>query len=37
VAWYFAAIPPHGSMAIAEWCKPEEHALAAKTRGAMVR
>jgi aromatic ring-opening dioxygenase LigB subunit len=31
----FAAIAPHGSMAIAEWCKPEERALAAKTRAAM--
>jgi aromatic ring-opening dioxygenase LigB subunit len=31
----FAAIAPHGSMAIAEWCKPEELALAAKTRTAM--
>jgi aromatic ring-opening dioxygenase LigB subunit len=31
----FAAIAPHGSMAIAEWCKPEEPDLAAKTRAAM--
>ena len=31
----FAAIAPHGSMAIAEWCKPEERDLAAKTRAAM--
>ncbi len=31
----FAAIAPHGSMAIAEWCKPEERMLAARTRGAM--
>ena len=31
----FAAIAPHGSMAIAEWCKPDERALAAVTRGAM--
>jgi aromatic ring-opening dioxygenase LigB subunit len=31
----FAAIAPHGSMAIAEWCKPDERALAAKTRAAM--
>ena len=31
----FAAIAPHGSMAIADWCKPEERALAATTRGAM--
>ena len=31
----FAAIAPHGSMAIAEWCKPEERDLAAATRSAM--
>jgi aromatic ring-opening dioxygenase LigB subunit len=31
----FAAIAPHGSLAIAEWCKPEERDLAAKTRAAM--
>jgi len=31
----FAAIAPHGSMAIAEWCKPEDRELAAKTRAAM--
>ena len=31
----FAAIAPHGSMAIAEWCKPEDRGLAAKTRAAM--
>ena len=31
----FAAIAPHGSMVIAEWCKPEERDLAAKTRAAM--
>ena len=31
----FAAIAPHGSMAIAEWCKPDERPLAAKTRAAM--
>jgi aromatic ring-opening dioxygenase LigB subunit len=31
----FASIAPHGSMAIADWCKPEERALAAKTRDAM--
>jgi aromatic ring-opening dioxygenase LigB subunit len=31
----FATIAPHGSMAIAEWCRPEERALAAKTRAAM--
>jgi aromatic ring-opening dioxygenase LigB subunit len=35
VAIVFAAIAPHGSMAIAEWCKPEERDLAAKTRAAM--
>jgi aromatic ring-opening dioxygenase LigB subunit len=35
VALVFAAIAPHGSMAIAEWCKPEERDLAAKTRVAM--
>jgi len=35
VTLVFAAIAPHGSMAIAEWCKPEERALAAKTRAAM--
>jgi aromatic ring-opening dioxygenase LigB subunit len=31
----FAAIAPHGSMAIAEWCKPEDRDLAARTRAAM--
>jgi len=31
----FAAIAPHGSMAIAEWCRPADRALAAKTRAAM--
>ncbi len=31
----FAAIAPHGGMAIAEWCKPAERALAEKTRAAM--
>jgi aromatic ring-opening dioxygenase LigB subunit len=31
----FAAIAPHGSMAIAEWCRPEERALATVTRAAM--
>jgi aromatic ring-opening dioxygenase LigB subunit len=35
VALVFAAIAPHGSMAIAEWCKVEERQLAAKTRAAM--
>lgn len=37
MALVFAAIAPHGSMAIAEWCKPEERALAAKTRAAMEK
>jgi aromatic ring-opening dioxygenase LigB subunit len=31
----FACIAPHGSMAIAEWCRPEERARAAKTRSAL--
>lgn len=31
----FACIAPHGSMAIAEWCKPDERALAMRTRAAM--
>ncbi len=31
----FAAIAPHGSMAIAEWCTPPERTLADKTRVAM--
>jgi aromatic ring-opening dioxygenase LigB subunit len=31
----FAAIAPHGSMAIVEWCKPDERHLAKKTRAAM--
>ena len=35
MALVFAAIAPHGSMAITEWCRPEERALAAKTRAAM--
>jgi aromatic ring-opening dioxygenase LigB subunit len=35
VALVFAAIAPHGSMAIAEWCKPEERGLAVRTRAAM--
>jgi aromatic ring-opening dioxygenase LigB subunit len=35
VALVFAAIAPHGSMAIAEWCKPAERDLAARTRAAM--
>jgi aromatic ring-opening dioxygenase LigB subunit len=30
----FAAIAPHGSIAIAEWCTPEQRPLAAKTRAA---
>ncbi len=32
----FAAIAPHGSMAIAEWCTPEQRPLAAGTRAAFV-
>jgi aromatic ring-opening dioxygenase LigB subunit len=28
----FGAIAPHGSIAIAEWCTPEQRTLAAKTR-----
>ncbi|MEO8632958.1 MAG: extradiol ring-cleavage dioxygenase [Chloroflexota bacterium] len=35
MALVFAAIAPHGSLAIAEWCRPEERALAARTRAAM--
>jgi len=30
----FASIAPHGSIAIEEWCKPEQRALAATTRAA---
>jgi aromatic ring-opening dioxygenase LigB subunit len=30
----FGAIAPHGSIAIAEWCTPEQRPLAAKTRSA---
>jgi aromatic ring-opening dioxygenase LigB subunit len=30
----FGAIAPHGSIAIAEWCTPEQRPLAAKTRTA---
>jgi aromatic ring-opening dioxygenase LigB subunit len=30
----FASIAPHGSIAIAEWCAPEQRALAARTRSA---
>jgi aromatic ring-opening dioxygenase LigB subunit len=30
----FASIAPHGSLAIAEWCTPEQRPLAARTRGA---
>ena len=30
----FACIAPHGSIAIAEWCAPEERPLAARTRAA---
>ena len=35
MALVFAAIAPHGSMAIEEWCRPDERTLAAKTRVAM--
>jgi aromatic ring-opening dioxygenase LigB subunit len=35
VALVVAAIAPHGSMAIAEWCTREERGLAANTRAAM--
>jgi len=31
----FACIAPHGSMAIAEWCRPEDRGRAAATRAAM--
>ncbi|HYK98276.1 MAG TPA: hypothetical protein VEU77_07765 [Candidatus Acidoferrales bacterium] len=31
----FASIAPHGGIAIAEWCTPEQRPLAAKTRAAM--
>ncbi len=31
----FASIAPHGSIAIAEWCTPEQRPLAAKTRAAL--
>ena len=30
----FASIAPHGSIAIAEWCTPEQRPLAARTRAA---
>lgn len=30
----FASIAPHGSMAIAEWCTPDQRPLAARTRAA---
>jgi aromatic ring-opening dioxygenase LigB subunit len=30
----FASIAPHGSIAIAEWCAPEQRPLAARTRAA---
>jgi aromatic ring-opening dioxygenase LigB subunit len=30
----FASIAPHGSLAIAEWCTPEQRQLAARTRAA---
>jgi len=32
VGLVFAAIAPHGSIAIAEWCTPEQRPLAARTR-----
>ena len=32
----FASIAPHGSMAIAEWCTPEQRPLAERTRTAFV-
>jgi aromatic ring-opening dioxygenase LigB subunit len=35
VGLVIAAIAPHGSMAIAEWCTPPERTLAAQTRAAM--
>ena len=31
----FAAIAPHGGIAVAEWCAPEERGLASATRSAM--
>ena len=31
----FATIAPHGGLAIAEWCTPEQRPLAARTRAAM--
>ena len=34
MALVFASIAPHGSIAIAEWCTPEQRPLAAKTRAA---
>jgi len=34
VGLVFAAIAPHGSIAIAEWCTPEQRPLAARTRTA---
>jgi aromatic ring-opening dioxygenase LigB subunit len=35
VGLVFASIAPHGGIAIAEWCTPEQRPLAAKTRAAM--
>lgn len=32
----FAAIAPHGSIAIAEWCAPDQVGLAAKTRAGLA-
>jgi aromatic ring-opening dioxygenase LigB subunit len=34
VGLVFASIAPHGSIAIAEWCTPEQRPLAARTRAA---
>jgi len=34
VGLVFASIAPHGSIAIAEWCAPEQRPLAARTRAA---
>ena len=34
MALVFASIAPHGSMAIAEWCTPDQRPLAARTRAA---
>jgi aromatic ring-opening dioxygenase LigB subunit len=34
VGLVFASIAPHGSIAVAEWCTPEQRPLAARTRAA---